>query len=102
MKIYEINTECTITTNRTFLDFEDGVGDPIQPSTDSLQLRQPLLQSISRSLTVSHLHQQCALEPPDIPIHPVQTVATVLDVLRHLLLDFVQLRNYLILGVSCQ
>lgn len=86
----------------TFLDLEDGVGDTVQPSTYPLQLGQPLLQPVSRPLTVSHLHEQRALEPPDVPVHPVQAVATVLDVLRHLLLDLVQLRNDLVLGVSCR
>lgn len=88
--------------NCTFLDLENGVGDTIQFSADSLQLGQPLLQSISRPLTVSHLHQERALEPSDIPVHGVQTVTTVLDVLRHLQLDLVQLRDDLVLCISCQ
>lgn len=86
----------------TVFDFQDGVRDTIQPPADSLQLRQPLLQPIARPLTVAHLHQQSVLKPPDIPVHPIQAVAAVLDVLCHLLLYFVQLRDDLILGVSCQ
>ena len=86
---------------RTFLDLQDGVGDTIQPPTDSLQLRQSLLQPVSRSLTVSHLDKQCALKPPDIAVHPFETVTAVLNVLRYLLLDFVQFGDDLIFGVSC-
>lgn len=88
--------------NHTFLDLEDGVRNTIQPPTDSLQLGQPLLKPISRPLTVSHLHQQRVFKPPDVPVHPVQTIVAVLDVLRHLLLNFIQLRDDLIFGVSCQ
>jgi len=88
--------------NATFFDLDDGVGDAVQPPTDSLQLRQPLLQPVSRPPAVPHLHQQRALEPPDVPVHGVQPVAAVLDVLRHLLLDLVQLGDDLVLCVSCQ
>lgn len=86
---------------RTFLDLQDGVGDTIQPRTDSLQLGQSLLQPVSRPLTVSHLDKQCTLKPPDVTVHPIETVTAVLDVLRYLLLDFVQFRDDLIFGVSC-
>lgn len=74
---------------RTILDLQDGVGDTVQPPTDSLQLGQSLLQPVSRPLTVSHLNKQRALKPPDVAVHPIETVTAVLDVLRYLLLDFV-------------
>ena len=87
---------------RTFLDLDDGVGDTVQLPADALQLGQSLLQPVSGPLTVSQLHQQCVLKPPDVPVHPVQSSPAVLDVLRHLLLDFVQLGDDLIFGVPCR
>lgn len=84
----------------TFSDLLNGIRDAVQPPTDPLQLRQPFLKPVPRSFTVSHLYQHGALKPPDIPVHPVQMVPALLDVLRHLLLDFVQLRYDLVLGVS--
>lgn len=91
----------SIHRSRTVLDFKDGVRDAVQPLTDSLQLRQPLLKPIPRPLTVAHL-QQRALKSPNVPAHLIQAVPVLLDVLRHLLLDFVELGDDLILSVSCQ
>lgn len=93
--------DMTIKMNHTFLDFEDGVRDPIQPSANSLQLRQPLLKPVPRPLTVSHL-KHCTLKSPNVPVHLIQTIPVVFDVLCQLLLDFVYLRDDLILSISCQ
>jgi len=90
------------TRKRTFLDPLEGVGHAVHPAAHPLQLGQPFLQPVAGPPAVSHLHHQCALEATHVPVHPFQAVTAVLDVLVHLQLDLVQLRDDLVFCVSCR